>query len=228
MSTQVRNVAIAMLFAFTLGTHLFAQASTGTLTLGGTEQLLSGGAWDSGTETIMVKTANGSYSETVHYGQFSTAASVASALAATFSQDCNSPVMAKAVGAQITFRMRGGATTLLSLQLSSSGSSFSSAGILVNTAPQPLIFSVQMTVSNGNVPITLNGINFGSATGSVLFTGVSGLVSATTIPNWTATSITVNIPSGAVTGPVAVKTASGLTSNAVSIVLTEAVSCPAQ
>src|SRR6202034_732189 len=43
------------------------------------------------------------HTETVTYGQFSTVQSVASGLAAKFSQDCTSPMKAHAVGSLITF-----------------------------------------------------------------------------------------------------------------------------
>jgi len=77
-------------------------ASQTTVTVTGAEQQASSGTFDSGTVTVMV---NG-YTETVTYGRFSTNAAVASSVAARFSQDCNSPVIAHASGTAITFVTR--------------------------------------------------------------------------------------------------------------------------
>jgi hypothetical protein len=207
-----------------VSSSLFA-STTGTITVGGTEQVSAGGIWDSGTVTI---TINGSYSKTVSYGQYSTPASVASALAATFSQDCKSPAWAHAVGAQINFRMRASAINLTSLTLTStqnsafSGPSFTTGGIAVSASIQPpVILSLLMTNGYAGTPITLNGINFGTS-GTVTFNGVPGIPTS-----WTPTSITVPIPPNATSGLVVVTTF-GMTSNGVPIVLSSAVSCPVQ
>ena len=55
--------------------------------------------------------------------------------------------------------------------------------------------------------VTITGANFGSTAGTVIFHGT-----AATPANWSATSITVNVPSGASSGPVLVS-AGGLDSN---------------
>lgn len=228
MSTRIRNTALCFVFVFCASSCLFASV-TGTLALVGSEQVSAGGVWDTGTVTITVGTLNGSYSKTVSYGQFSTPASIASALAAAFSQDCNSPAYAHAAGAQITFQMRALSATLSSLQLTNTfnsafaGPSFSDgvAGGVINLAGQPLIIRLLMTNGNAGTPITLTGLNFGTS-GSVTFNGVPS-----TATSWSPTSIVVPIPPGATSGPVVVTT-SGLASNGVFIRLTEAVSCPAQ
>lgn len=227
MPTYLRRIALCLPLTIGVSTCLFA-STTGTITIGGAEQASSIGAWDTGTVTI---TVNGSYSETVSYGQFSSPASVASGLAAKFSQDCNSPAWAHAVGAQITFRMRASATSLASLQLTStyntglslSGPSFTagSSPALVLFPGQPVIFGLLRTNGNAGTPITLAGINLGTS-GTVTFNGVPS-----TATTWTPTSITVPIPAGARSGLVVVTT-SGLVSNGIPITLTEAVSCPAQ
>jgi len=74
-------------------------ASTTTVTISGGEQHATSGAWDGGSLGLTVD----GHTETVTFGQFSTVQSVASGLAAKFSQDCQSPVQAHAVGAIITF-----------------------------------------------------------------------------------------------------------------------------
>jgi hypothetical protein len=55
--------------------------------------------------------------------------------------------------------------------------------------------------------VTIYGSNFGSA-GTVTFNGVSA-----TVVNWSATSITVTVPSGATTGPLAVTVTGGYSAN---------------
>ena len=223
MSSRIRNIVICFLAMLSVSSCLFA-STTGTITVGGTEQVSAGGVWDSGTVTI---TINGSYSKTVSYGQYSTPASVASALAAAFSQHCNSPAWAHAVGAQITFHMKASATNLTSLALTStqnsafSGPSFTTGGIAVSASGQPVILSLLMTNGYAGTTITLNGINFGPS-GTVTFNGVPGISTS-----WTPNSITVPIPPGATSGLVVVTTF-GMTSNGVPIVLSSAVSCPVQ
>jgi hypothetical protein len=69
-----------------------------TVSVQGLEQS-SGSTWDSGNLTVAV---NG-HSETFPYGQFSTTASLASGIAARFSQDCGSSIAAKASGSSILF-----------------------------------------------------------------------------------------------------------------------------
>jgi hypothetical protein len=213
-------------FLLLIGCMVCAFASTtGTITIGGAEQVSSGGIWDSGTVTITVVTANGPYAKTVSYGHFSTPASIASAIAAAFSQDCNSPSNAHAVGALITFQMRAFAITLNSLQLTSThnsvfpGPSFGSGTTSVSASGQPVITSLLMTKSDVGTPITLSGFNFGPS-GTVTFNGVPG-----TPTSWTSTKIIVPIPAGATSGLVIVTTF-GMTSNGVPITLNSAVSCP--
>jgi hypothetical protein len=228
---HIRSAVVCLLLLICVCTRSFA-ATRGTITVAGAEQISAGGAWDTGTVTI---TINGNYSETINYGQYSTPASVASALAATFSQDCNSPARAHAVGPQITFQMRASASTLDSLQLTSnynmslalSGPSFSTGNspALVILPSQPVITGVIMTNGNAGTPITLNGINFGPSTpqGTVTINNVRASVTS-----WSPISVTVSIPAGVASGLVVLTTSSLLISNGVPITLTEALSCPVQ
>ncbi len=78
------------------------RGQTLTVPVQGAEQVTSGGTADLGSLTV---TAAG-HSESVSFGKFSSAASVASGLAAKFSLDCQSPVSAFAQGAQITFTLK--------------------------------------------------------------------------------------------------------------------------
>ena len=83
-----------------------AWAANATLTITGSEQQLSGGAWGSGNLTLSF---NG-FSETVSYAQFSSPASIASALASMFSRDyIRAGLCANASGATITFHLKGAA-----------------------------------------------------------------------------------------------------------------------
>lgn len=82
-------------------------SSTATITVGGGEQQVNG-AWDQGTITVSF---NG-YVESVSYGEFSSPASVASALAGMFSRHYAADgLSAKANcppnGAQIIFTLQG-------------------------------------------------------------------------------------------------------------------------
>jgi hypothetical protein len=84
-----------------------------------------------------------------------------------------------------------------------------SNGVSFTVLPTPSITS--LTPSSGAVgtPVTIAGANFGSSQGTstVSFNGA-----AATATNWSATSITVNVPSGATTGSVVV-TVNGVASN---------------
>ena len=93
----VRTLLASMAAMLLSGSML---ASTTAVTISGGEQHASNGNWDSGSLTLTVD----GHTETVIFGQFSSVQSVASGLAAKFSQDCNSPVKAHANGAVITFQ----------------------------------------------------------------------------------------------------------------------------
>jgi hypothetical protein len=92
-----RRWLLAGAWAFVCPLSLFATQTT--VTVGNVEQGSAGSIWDSGSLTV---TING-HSESITFGQFSTAQSVASGIAAKFSFDCNSPVKARVQGAVITF-----------------------------------------------------------------------------------------------------------------------------
>jgi RHS repeat-associated protein len=93
------------------GTEQTLPAIAATITVGGAETL-SGGNWDTGTLTILFEdNSNRTYSESVSYGRFSSAASIASALAAKFSNDyLANGLCAHATGSVITFNLKGSVT----------------------------------------------------------------------------------------------------------------------
>jgi hypothetical protein len=94
-------VLLAVVLGFG-GRALTAQSPKGWITITGGEKS-SGAVWDAGTVTVKI---NG-YSVSIPYGQFSTPASIASALAALISQNCNAPAYAKASGATVNFYPKG-------------------------------------------------------------------------------------------------------------------------
>lgn len=135
-------------------------STTATITVGGSEQQVSGN-WDQGNITV---TFNG-FTETLHYAQFSSPASLASAMAAMFSRDYISRgLCAHAVGATVTFQLKGSATfTPLfvsgptnSFQFTPSG--WPSSGSIADTG------IVSLTVNNTVVSTTTYGATSTPAT----------------------------------------------------------------
>jgi RHS repeat-associated protein len=97
----------------------------------------------------------------------------------------------------------GAATVVVS---NSNGSGQLTNGYTYTTAPTPVISSISPDQAPVGMAVTISGSNFGASRGSVTFNGTAA--SPTT---WTATSITVNVPSGATSGNVIV-TAGGVAS----------------
>lgn len=85
MPGKIRNVVLLLLVTLMLGAR--AYAANAVVTINGVEQAVAGG-WDTGTVTVsFADSAGRQYTETAAYGQYSTAASIASTLAAMFSRD---------------------------------------------------------------------------------------------------------------------------------------------
>jgi hypothetical protein len=84
------------------------------------------------------------------------------------------------------------------------------------TAPAPTITSLSVTSGAVGTPVTITGTNFGAAQGTsaVKFNGT-----AATPTSWSATSIAVDVPSGATTGNVVV-TVGGQASNGITFTVT--------
>ena len=89
-------------------------------------------------------------------------------------------------------------------------SGLQSNGVLFTVLPQPMITSLSVPSGPATTPITITGLNFGSAQGTVTFAGVSA-----SIGSWSTTSIVTSVPTGAITGPVIVTSSAGLISNSV-------------
>jgi phage tail sheath gpL-like len=187
--------------------------TTASIIITGSEQY-SGGVWDYGTVTV---TVNG-HSEYATYGQYSTPASIASAIAAKFSMDCTSPVNARAAGAVITFHLKtGGGTDLSAVSVSSTSGnpayfpqgSFGADTSSLWSITGPQIFTLSPSSGPVGAVVTITGMNFGEARGSstVALNGVS-----VTPLSWSGTTIIVSIPSGASSGNIVV-TVGGVTSN---------------
>ena len=87
-----------------------------------------------------------------------------------------------------------------------------SSGVTFTVIQPPSLASLNPASGGVGTPVTITGSNFGanqsSVNGTVTFNGVS----AAPATNWSATSIVVNVPFGATTGPVVV-TANGMASN---------------
>lgn len=140
-------------------------STTATITVSGSEHQIGGG-WDQGAITI----AFNGFSETVTYGQFSSAASVASALAGVFSRDYAAQgLSAKAAcppsGAVITFTLQGTATfgplgvsdSSSSFQISSSGfQSTATQATPVLTWPLPAAITYGTALSSTQLNATAN------------------------------------------------------------------------
>jgi hypothetical protein len=106
-------------------------------------------------------------------------------------------------------------TTTVKAMAYASGLTDSSVATAIYTIPAaaPIISSFSPTSGPATTAVTIAGSNFGSIQGSstVTFSGTS----AGTAASWSAGSITINVPSGATTGNVAV-TVGGAASNGVS------------
>jgi len=137
---------VALLFFCFCG-YAYASGAGSVTILGGERFNDSVGLWDSGTVSVSI---NG-YLKSVSYGQFSTPASIASAIAAKFSSDCYGPANAKATpDGMIYVKVRnGGQLTDLSVNTYSS-MSFSGS---TNTSISPT--SIVATI--GSTQLLLGG-----------------------------------------------------------------------
>lgn len=175
-------------------------AADASIAVSGNETQTSNG-WDAGTIKISFSDSAGrSYSETVTYGQYSTAASVASAFGAMFSRDYypSGLLCAHAVGGVIYFHLKGTAS-FGAPSISNPSVSFT----LTPSAAWPHLKIIDVVPNSASVgtPVTISGTLFGStqASSKVLFNGVTANISS-----WSDTSIVAVVPSGATTGNVVV------------------------
>jgi len=209
MSRMSHNLILLLAAVLGLGGSAFATpAPIGSVTITCGEQS-SGGVWDSGTVTA---TLNG-VSISIPYGQYSSPAGIASGLASMISQNCNMPVYAQATGATINFYTKG-SNVLSSATITGtssnptlfSGSSFQVNGASSVSAPQ--IGGLSLPTGPPSMGLTITGSNFGSTQGTVTVGGMTA-----TVLSWTASSITVQVPTGASAGGVQVTANGGLPSS---------------
>jgi hypothetical protein len=99
----------------------------------------------------------------------------------------------QASSGSLQFFNQGGATLPLSVQS------------LITAAPSVTSVSPARVVVGATLTVTGSGFNSNAAANAVMFTGSSGVATATPFAA-TSTSLTVAVPAGAITGPVAVQT----------------------
>jgi hypothetical protein len=188
----------------------FAATALGSITITGAEQS-SGSTWDTGTVTATINGVSVSFA----YGQYSTPASIASALGARISQKCGSQVYAKANGATLTLYQKG-SNTITSASITSASNNpslFPSNSFLVGggsswSAPQ--ITGLSMTEGPSSMGLTITGNNFAILSGSVT---IGGITAAIVPGTQSSTSVTVLIPNGLGTGPVNIIVSNGFQSS---------------
>ncbi len=92
-----------------------------------------------------------------------------------------------------------------------------SNGVPFAVTPSPNITSLSPTSGPAGTPVTVSGTNFGATQGTstITFNGTVG-----TPTSWTDTSITVPVPSGAISGVVQIQQSGGALSNSVSFTVT--------
>lgn len=223
-----KSYNVTLLFVLLLGvmTPMFASVA-GSITIAGAEQS-SATVWDTGSVTA---TING-FSATATYGQYSTPASLASALAAVISQNCNFPVYAQASGSVINFYAKG--TNVVSSATFSSTSnnptlfpekSFpvgDTSGAMSNLLSVTALSLIQGPPQMGFV---ITGIGFGANDNPAdTYVTLNGQELTTT--SWSNNSITVQVPPGTTLGEGnVVVTVSGIASNGKAFTVTTPFGC---
>lgn len=202
MPKKLRNQFLILMISFAVAPYVFA-SNTATITIGGVETQISGN-WDTGQLSIsFIDSVGHVYTETASYGEYSTAASVASYFGAKFSNDyfAADGLCAYAVGAVITFHLKGGATLNFPSITNSSHSFSISPGISITSIlPDPSAVGTTVTIYGGPF-----GASQGSST--VTFNGVLAIPSS-----WSDNAVVLQVPAGAATGDVVV-TVSGYPSS---------------
>lgn len=144
-----------------------ANANLGSIKIIGSEGVNSStGAWDSNSITVSI---NGS-SKTVSYGQFSTPGSIASAIGALFSSDCNGPALAQGTAdGNLYIKVRHGGT-ISQLCIDNHGSASFSGQMSSSINPSTITANIDATQlylgqsTNVNVQVSCN-----SACGQVAY-----------------------------------------------------------
>jgi IPT/TIG domain len=203
------RIVLVLLFLF-VAPSCRAFAADASITVFGSETLLSSG-WGSGSIIISFGDSAGkTYRQTVVYGQYSTPASIASAFGARFSNTYYplGLLCAHAEGAVIYFHLNGTAS-FNALRISNPSVSFSL--IPFSGWPHLTISYIAPNAASVGAAVTIIGTEFSSSQGSstVTFNGILATVSS-----WGNTSISAIVPTGATSGSVVV-TMSGVASNGV-------------
>lgn len=227
----MKRLLIAGAVFLLCGFSQVALASKATVTVTGTEQETSGGKFDNGSVTVTVNVSGTPYSETIAYGTFSSSASVASAIAARFSQDCNSPVIAYARGGTIAFETRDPAAAMAAVGATFAWDStdFTASSFAMSTPPPsftPTFSCSPLTIESGEnvtcgvtllagavspVTFTVNGGSWTSATPNSLGLAVSNAaLSETAAGNYT---IAYNYPGDSSAGIPAASNTTTITVN---------------
>ena len=95
---------------------------------------------------------------------------------------------------------------------------FDNVSVSSSAAPAPVITSVSATAGAVGSQVTITGSGFGNSQGSSAVYLNGALV---TVNSWSATSITITIPPGATSGPLAISVAPSMnTSNPVTFTVT--------
>lgn len=182
MSRKLGNLTLLLTVLLFLCGRSVA-SSTATISVNGVEQ-----PGDSNTVTVSF---NG-FVETVHYGQYSTQASIASTFGAMFSRDyLKAGLCAHATDNVITFQLRG-AAAFGTLDVTGSTNSFqlSSSGFATQ---------VSQTVDVGTVTLTVGGVvaaqtNYGNgATPSSIAEGLAANIAPGSLVNITAVDDALNL-----------------------------------
>lgn len=162
MSGRTRHITMIFLAMLCLSSYAWASA-TGAVVITGAEQSTAG-IWDIGTVTVTVN----NYAVTVFYGQYSTVDSIASEIAAKFSNDCNGPANARsAAGGAILFQTRGSsALTQLSVTTSSNLSFTGSANTSIMPTTTTATIGSTVVASGQSTTVDVQ-VSCGSACGLV-------------------------------------------------------------
>src|SRR5580658_3210132 len=103
-----------------------------------------------------------------------------------------SQTISMAQNVYVGLAVNSGSTTALAT------ATFDNVSVNSASAPAPVITSVSATTGSIGSQVTINGSNFGATQGSsvVLLNGT-----AVAVNTWSATSISITVPSGATSGP---------------------------
>lgn len=203
MPGKTRNVVLLLFMTLMVGARAFAANAVATIT--GTEQPAAGG-WDTGSVTVSFTDSTGrQYTETAAYGQYSTAASVASTLGAMFSRDYVSVGLSAQAGScsmpasnAITFHLKGTSNFAGPISVTATSSTLASASFHGSALLQPTItVSCNPSSAAYGASITCGAMVSGLASGSIISFSANGNVWATPIlTNGSVVANSSTLPAG--------------------------------